>query len=286
MADMIEQVKPGELPFALYSLETDPAGEYVGEFLMWNGFPVLRTQPVVSSRQKIFFDLDVSSYMSPKERIERAITSVLPSNGRVLAVFGRGTSHYLTYGLCRRADNLSSQYGYIHIDNHSDDLAWYDYGPGSSRHMLGDDERITGGNFVRKIVSETNVTCPNVLFVGSNGHLQGAHSINGAALYGDTLSSLEKMLDVLPNDVYVSIDLDVMASQEIRTDFCQGSMRLDKLLAILGMIRAKKRIISADVCGLDLKYKLALPNGIRLYAEICSSFGVLIQKLGGGHESA
>lgn len=49
--------------------------------------------------------------------------------------------------------------------------------------------------------------------------------------------------------VYISIDKDVLAPAYARTDWEQGGLRLNELLALLLAVRQHCQIIGADVCG-------------------------------------
>jgi hypothetical protein len=54
----------------------------------------------------------------------------------------------------------------------------------------------------------------------------------------------------MPTDaVWISIDKDVLPEDEVVTNWDQGHMPLDALLAFLDAIRSRKRIIGADICG-------------------------------------
>lgn len=50
-------------------------------------------------------------------------------------------------------------------------------------------------------------------------------------------------------DVYLSIDKDVLDPRDVSTDWEQGQLRLDELLAGIRDIASAARIIGADVCG-------------------------------------
>ena len=47
--------------------------------------------------------------------------------------------------------------------------------------------------------------------------------------------------------IYLSLDKDVLSPQDARTNWDQGVMRVDEMLAAIGMMRA--RIVAADVTG-------------------------------------
>lgn len=57
-------------------------------------------------------------------------------------------------------------------------------------------------------------------------------------------------LDRLPDGpVYLSVDLDVLSPAFARTDWDQGAMRLEELLAALRKLAAAKTVLGVDLCG-------------------------------------
>ena len=69
-----------------------------------------------------------------------------------------------------------------------------------------------------------------------------------------SFSSASSLLDAFTGHIqsttgpfYVSIDKDVLAPGEVRTNWDQGVMRLDDLAAALRLLRG--RIVASDVCG-------------------------------------
>jgi arginase family enzyme len=61
---------------------------------------------------------------------------------------------------------------------------------------------------------------------------------------------LTSMIDSLPTEaVWITIDKDVLASEDAATNWDQGGMRLTHLLEALCMLAARKRVIGIDVCG-------------------------------------
>ena len=62
--------------------------------------------------------------------------------------------------------------------------------------------------------------------------------------------AIDEALAAMPTDaVWISIDKDVLPEDEVVTNWDQGHMPLDALRAFLDAIRARKRIIGADLCG-------------------------------------
>jgi hypothetical protein len=61
---------------------------------------------------------------------------------------------------------------------------------------------------------------------------------------------LEQMIASLPTRaVWITIDKDVLASQDAATNWDQGGMRLNHLLQAIRALAASKRIIGIDICG-------------------------------------
>ena len=56
-------------------------------------------------------------------------------------------------------------------------------------------------------------------------------------------------LDPQSLPVFLSIDLDVLAPSEFRTNWDQGAMTFNDLLDTVGEIAANRRIIAIDICG-------------------------------------
>jgi arginase family enzyme len=62
--------------------------------------------------------------------------------------------------------------------------------------------------------------------------------------------AIGEALAAMPTEaVWISIDKDVLPEDEVVTNWDQGHMPLAALLEFLRAIRAKKRIIGADICG-------------------------------------
>lgn len=58
------------------------------------------------------------------------------------------------------------------------------------------------------------------------------------------------MISSLPTEaIWITVDKDVLASEDAATNWDQGGMRLTHLLQALRALAARKRIIGIDVCG-------------------------------------
>lgn len=61
---------------------------------------------------------------------------------------------------------------------------------------------------------------------------------------------LQQMIASLPTEaVWITIDKDVLASEDAATNWDQGGMRLTHLLQAIRLLAASKRILGIDICG-------------------------------------
>jgi len=66
----------------------------------------------------------------------------------------------------------------------------------------------------------------------------------------DWQAFVAEILDRMPTDgVWITIDKDVLRSEDAVTNWDQGQMPLTALLTALRMIAARKRLVGVDVCG-------------------------------------
>lgn len=63
------------------------------------------------------------------------------------------------------------------------------------------------------------------------------------------------------NDIYISIDKDVLSENEYKTNWDQGDMSVEELLEMLELICSRRNVIGIDVCGeMDLAYAQENPQ--------------------------
>ena len=95
----------------LYSLEMDYASQAVGSYfekILQKDIQRIKGSP----RDEPFHSKwDIGSLMR---------RSFKNSKEKKLVLYGSGSLHHYTYGLCRLADKLSKNYAYIHFDHHDD----------------------------------------------------------------------------------------------------------------------------------------------------------------------
>ncbi|OGH79434.1 MAG: hypothetical protein A2224_00535 [Candidatus Magasanikbacteria bacterium RIFOXYA2_FULL_40_20] len=223
----------------IISLETDYSGETVAEFLEKEaGLPIKRRMQ--HKRKEYIVKL--------KQRIIRIISEAVgASKNRKMVVMGSGSFHHYTYGLCKHADKISQNYGYIHFDQHDD----YQY-----EEELGyrDKQRLGCGSFVKDILEDTNASAalfigsvpPKPILVPGKRHL---HIKDKEIASGNWFEKLQKKLAWLPFEVYLSFDLDVMEGKAITTAWSPGFMTTKDLLRAIAIIKKSKKIIGADIIG-------------------------------------
>lgn len=67
---------------------------------------------------------------------------------------------------------------------------------------------------------------------------------------GDFAAHLKNIIDAIPTEaVWITIDKDVLPEREVTSNWDQGEMPLARVLETLRALRARKRILGADICG-------------------------------------
>lgn len=244
------------MDWKLYSLEMDEGGEDIGAFFEREKYPIKRVNPGKRLEDIEGFIPDFQKTVD-KELVVKAVAECIKTDSKVLALYGHGGYHFFTYGLAMLANRLSDEFGYIHIDRHHD--SWfYNW------------EKITCGGFVRQIFLDTHVygSRRRMIYIGNDGGTT-AGSYLGNVIMDNNAEELKKTLEAMRvDDVYVTIDLDVMPSDDILTAFERGKLRTVEIKNILKTIKRQKRIISADIVGFT---ESTLPY-IRDRSEILPSF--------------
>lgn len=68
---------------------------------------------------------------------------------------------------------------------------------------------------------------------------------------GCKVSLIRKASDYTPGDlpVFLSLDLDVLRRSDFRTNWDQGEMSWDELMALLNTLLCSRKILGIDICG-------------------------------------
>lgn len=173
-----------------------------------------------------------------KNKIAEKVKNALgPLEGKILTLYGSGSFHHYTYGLCKViAREKSKQYTYLHIDHHAD--SEYD-----SHGFIG------CGSFVENILEEPEAK--DIILLGPTTNPKNRAFINQETLTSknakDTIR--EVLREKQQPDIYLSFDLDVLDVTEIDTYYNRGKLKLNHLIDIIEVVKEEKNIISADILG-------------------------------------
>lgn len=213
--------------------------------------------PGITEVRKISNGLDRASKTTIREAIRKSVKA--GKEQKVLTLYGSGGKHHYTYGLCREvADKRSEGYTYFHFDYHTD----YGY----TLHN-GNDDILNCAEFVDVILRDSNAQA--LRYVGCRSSIDDGWCSVDIEKIGKTYDSdlkdqpnsktmkkaIRRLLQNTPNDVYISMDLDVLNSDEIRTAYGNGPLSLNQLLESLDVIKTQKNIISADVLGYSTEWR-------------------------------
>lgn len=186
-----------------------------------------------------------------------------PGKGAEITFMGSGDFHHLTAPLVAR--HAKEKLSIVHFDNHPD---WGKWPP--AYHCGSWVNRVLEMDHVAKLVTIgpcAGTTWPqikggNAAAVDGNRYelhpwrmgpakVLGRQPVMGGNLAGrDWPGFVADLARRLPTQaVYVTIDKDVLHPDEALTNWNQGEMRMDHILACLGALAAHRRIVGVDVCG-------------------------------------
>jgi arginase family enzyme len=167
----------------------------------------------------------------------QAIRRTMPARSGV-TLLGSGNYHYVTLALLAR---LPRPFTLILVDHHTDG------GASVVPAML------SCGSWVRYAFSHLPQLARVVMIgpsVGATEHL--ATSIRKKIVSVPALSATtptELLAEIRTDDVYLSIDKDVLAPSVVRTNWDQGNLTLDSLLPFLDEFVRLQDLRGADICG-------------------------------------
>jgi hypothetical protein len=250
--------------WSVCAFEHDRPSREISQFFcnVWgrNNFATVRA-PVVNPKQT--YNVNKTPDVL---RVTKEVSYAGTLEDSVLTLYGYGGSHHYTYGFCNHiAKPRAKEYLYVHIDHHSD------AGPATTSRKFNKSNRkwevekgvysLGCGSFVLNL---KKLGAKEFSFIGATGKLTGPKFKNASHLPQDKLFSpkkkgLEKVIkkDLRSKeckDVYISMDLDVLAPEEISTGFSRGKIKLWHLLTILDEIKQHKNIIGADILGYRDRY--------------------------------
>jgi len=199
-----------------------------------------------------------------RSRLYRA----LGVDGPRLVFMGSGDFHHLSALLIERAVALSPErpLTVLHFDNHPD---WVHFSPGL--HCGSWAARVARFSGVRRILT-IGPCSPDILDDGRKGAdlsvvhegLQvlfplGAEGKEECVIAGRPVPTIEALGDALfldrirtligTDDIYITIDKDVLSPLDADTNWDQGNLRLDRMLSWIRALSAGLRLRGADISG-------------------------------------
>jgi len=156
---------------------------------------------------------------------------------RGITFIGSGNYHYVTYLLLKE---MKKPFSLVLFDNHPD------IGQNNGDQML------SCGTWVSHALSN-NPLLKNVIIIGpTDNKASRIHSprIIVFSFKGNQAYSTTSILSAIPTDnVYISIDKDVLNGKEVQTNWDQGVMTTDTLIHFLSSIFQFKKVEGVDICG-------------------------------------
>lgn len=174
--------------------------------------------------------------------------SAHPASG--ITYIGSGNYHYVTYALLGEIDR---PFSLVLFDNHTD-AKRSDCLPGI----------LTCGSWVAEAIARLP-QLRQVVWVGVHTDpLPDDPILRSKMLWLPELENPRELLAALAvDDVYVSIDKDVLDQADAVTNWDQGTMRLKQLIMALHSLVVNRNVVGVDVCG-ELRVP---PSDVWKYAE-------------------
>lgn len=162
------------------------------------------------------------------------------------------------------------------------DLVVFDHHPDMQAPLFG--SILSCGSWIKDTI-EANPNLENVYVIGVNeelitedmrsSHFGGGENAVSTKIHFITkqmLADKREVSDIVAeeqtsgdncrkNDIYISIDKDVLSENEYKTNWDQGDMSVEELLEMLAFICRRRNVIGIDVCGeMDLVYAQENPQ--------------------------
>lgn len=185
---------------------------------------------------------------------------------------GSGNYHYLTK---LWLEKIHTPFSLILFDNHTD------------MQTAGFFDLLSCGSWL-KYALETHPFLQDVLVIGPSEHAflqdvseiqplsttkipkKSIHCISKEALQSDGLPALHSWLNTSSNTpIYLSIDKDILRTEDAVTNWDQGEVSLTELVAWIDVILQTKPCIGADICG---EYGTDLDLCLHSHASKLNSF--------------
>lgn len=117
-------------------------------------------------------------------------------------------------------------------------------------------ELLSCGDWIEK-AADTNRNLRHIYLAGPPGEdIAQIHKRHEAMLttcsqeeihQGGLIRMIEQMEEELP--VYVSLDKDILGTEDAKTQWTQGDMTLGQMCDVLKLLKSRKTILGVDICG-------------------------------------
>ncbi|MDO9513297.1 MAG: arginase family protein [Elusimicrobiota bacterium] len=209
----------------------------------------------------------------PRELLKDFMGPLAGLGNGSICFYGSGNYHHLAYYLIK---SFQRDITVVVFDAHTD-------------YRRGSDEIFDCGSWVRAIMEQKNVK--KVILAGINTDKKWFYENNAFRFPEDALilqqgdarsvytgkfrrlrlENMESPLVIPTKDVYISVDMDLLAEAHATTDWGNGKVSLDQVASIIESIKRDHRIVGSDICALT-----ELPD-----AKSLESLGRIVQAIVG-----
>lgn len=136
------------------------------------------------------------------------------------------------------------------------DLIVFDHHPDMQQSSFGN--ILSCGSWIKDSI-DSNVFIKRVIVIGVDDnlveeidkkYLKNVTFIKKSVSENDSETVLDIIMKIkLENDIYISIDKDVLSQREVKTNWDQGNLQLDVLIAIIDYLKYNYKINGIDICG-------------------------------------
>ncbi|WP_274364747.1 arginase family protein [Paenibacillus thermotolerans] len=160
-----------------------------------------------------------------------------------ITFIGSGNYHYISYELLRSIDR---PFSLVLFDNHTDAKP-SDTLPGF----------LTCGSWVAEAAAALPLLQQVVMVGVRSGGIIDNPAVRSKTVLLPELDHPQQLLSAITvDDVYISVDKDVLDRADAVTDWDHGTMRLKQLIMSLHSLVVNKNVVGIDVCG-----ELRVPPG-------------------------
>lgn len=152
-----------------------------------------------------------------------------------ITYIGSGNYHYVSYAILKEIDR---PFSLIVFDNHTD-----------AKRSDQLPEVLTCGSWVAEAITRLPLL-QQVVLVGVHSKLRFDPGIQSKIMLLPDLKHPDQLLSsIVTDDIYISIDKDVLDEADFVTEWDQGHMRLKQLILGVHSLVMSKNVLGIDVCG-------------------------------------